>query len=49
MGGTKGEWEESASQNTREAVIVVSSGRSGGIGIDYGKETDKAPLTAASS
>lgn len=33
----------------RAGVIAVSPERNRGIGVDYSKETDKAPLTAASS
>lgn len=36
-------------ENKREAVIAVSLERNRGIGVDYSKETDKAPLTDASS
>ena len=40
---------ECKTENKREAVIAVSPERNRGLGVDYSKETDKAPLTAASS
>lgn len=40
---------ERKTENKREVVIAVSLERNRGIGVDYSKETDKAPLTAASS
>ncbi len=40
---------ERKTENKSEAVIAVSPERNRGIGVDYSKETDKAPLTAASS
>lgn len=40
---------EYKTENKTEAVIAVSPERNRGIGVDYSKETDKAPLTAASS
>lgn len=40
---------ECKTENKREAVIAGSPERNREIGVDYSKETDKAPLTAASS
>lgn len=40
---------EFVTKKKSEAVIVGSLERRAGISIDYSKETDKAPLTAASS
>lgn len=40
---------ECKTENKRETVIAVSPVRKRGISVDYSKETDKAPLTAASS
>lgn len=41
--------EECKTENRREGVIAVSLERNRGICFNYSKETDKAPLTAASS
>lgn len=40
---------ECKTENRREGVIAVSLERNRGICFNYSKETDKAPLTAASS
>lgn len=40
---------ERKTANKKERLIAASPERSSGIGIEYSKETDKGPLTAASS
>ena len=43
------QWEESAKPKIRAGVKAASPERNRRKGVDYSKETDKAPLTAASS